>query len=390
MKFLNFPISSERVAIFSLSGYDSINSPLINSVNYLSSIGYAVDIITRNQDHFDEPKFQDRTIRYVVIQIPKARVIRRFARFFLLKHAWHEMRLNQYDFTIGFDPRAFEYAWFLARLKKIPAVYHSLEFYPEKTFRQKIRRSFENFFLRRADWIITQDALRADWLSRKLHFPRHKISVVYNTSFGDFLPEKSLFFRKKFNIPDEKKIVLAIGSLIKEHMILEMTESVGRWSDEFVLVIHGWFPDKRYEKKVRGCATAHPGRIFISTEFLPIDRKYEAFQSADIGLVAFAPDNENNLFVGAAAGKLFEFARCGVPVVVNDLPGMRKLVGGLCGEVCSEWLDDIAEKIKEVNDNYDAYRKGCETFYSRHKFSSMYDEFLHKLKAKTPIVVANG
>lgn len=378
MNHLNCRFSNKRIAIFTLSGYDAINSPLINSAHYLATLGYAVEIFARNQTQFRNPKLQYKSIRYIAVKIPNLPMIRRIGRFFLLKHVWNEMRLNHYDFTIGFDPHAFQHAWLLARLKKIPAVYHSLEFYPEKTLKQKIRRSFENTFLRKADWIITQDAQRADWLSRKLHFPRYKISVISNTSFGDYLPQKSSFFRNKFHIPDEKKIVLAIGSLIKEHMILEIAESVGGWANEFVLVIHGWFPYKEYEGIIRECAASHPGRIFISTEFLPIERKYEAFQSADIGLVAFTPDNENNMFVGAAAGKLFEFARCGVPVVVNDLPGMRALLGGLCGEICGRWLDSVADAIKQINDNYDAYKKGCKTFYSCHKFSSMYDDFLYK------------
>lgn len=379
---MNCRFRNKRVAFFSFSGHDAINSPLINSANYLAAQGYVVDIFATNQARFRDPKMRYKSIRYLAFEMPTSLVIRRIAQFSLLKQAWNEMRLNKYDFTVGFDPRAFQNAWFLARLKKIPAVYHSLEFYPENTFKEKVRRSFEKIFLKKADWIITQDAMRADWLSRKLHFPRQNISVIYNTSFGDYTPEKSSYFRKKFNIPDEKKIVLAIGSLIKEHMILEIMESIGAWANEFVLVIHGWFPNKKYEEITRECAKRHPGRIFISTEFLPIEQKYEAFQSADIGLVAFTPNNENTLFVGAAAGKLFEFVRCGVPIVVNGLPGMRAIVGGICGEICGARLDSIADSIKQINDNYDFYRKGCEAFYSCHKFSSMYDDFLCKFSQK--------
>jgi hypothetical protein len=222
-------MNHKRVAIFTLSGYDVITSPLINTANYLAALGCAVDIFTRNQTQFRDPNFRYISIRYLAVTIPDSPVIRRIGRFFLLKHVWNELRLNQYDFTIGFDPRAFQHAWLLARLKKIPAVYHSLEFYPEKTLKQKIRRSVENIFLRKADWIITQDALRADWLSRMLHLPHHRMSVISNTSFGDHLPQKSSYFRNKFHIPDAKKIVLAIGSLIKEHMILEIAKSVEGW-----------------------------------------------------------------------------------------------------------------------------------------------------------------
>jgi glycosyltransferase involved in cell wall biosynthesis len=218
--------------------------------------------------------------------------------------------------------------------------------------------------------------MRADWLSQKFRFPRKKISVVYNTSFGDYLPQKSRHFRDKFKIPDEKKAVLAVGSLIQEHMILEIVQSVAQWPQEFALVIHGWFPDKVYEEKIRTVAERSPGCIFISTEFLPLDRKYEVFQSADIGLVAFTPDNDNNLFVGAAAGKLFEFLRCGVPAVVNELNGMRELIGGKCGEVCGSHLENIGYLLSKVDGQYAHYTDECRKFYANYGFAGCYKKFL--------------
>lgn len=161
-------------------------------------------------------------------------------------------------------------------------------------------------------------------------------------------------------------------------MILEIAESACQWPMDFVLVVHGWFDDRVYEERLRAVAERVPGRIFVSTEFLPIERKYDVFQSADIGVVAFGPDNDNHLFVGAAAGKLFEFARCGVPVVANDLPGMRKLISGRCGEVCGPWLESIESVLQTVNHNYDVYAKGCAEFYSQHEFSACYRSFLKK------------
>jgi glycosyltransferase involved in cell wall biosynthesis len=159
-------------------------------------------------------------------------------------------------------------------------------------------------------------------------------------------------------------------------MILEIAQSVEQWPQEFVLVIHGWFPDKVYEEKIRTVAEQSPDRIFISTEFLSLDRKYEVFQSADIGLVAFTPDSENTMLVGTAAGKLFEFVRCGVPIVVNELNGMNDLIGGKCGEVCGPRLENIEQRLNRVCGQYAHYVAESRQFYAECGFAGCYQKFL--------------
>jgi glycosyltransferase involved in cell wall biosynthesis len=368
---------TKRVALFTASGLDVINTPMINSAEYLASLGYAVDIFARSPyDGWKAPEFQNESVRYHITEILPGTFRSRFGKINLLINVLRIMRQNTYDFVIGFDPRAFQLAYVIAKIFRIPAVYHSLEFYKEITIKQQVYGAFQNFFVRHSDWMITQDAMRADWLSNKYRFPREKISVVYNSSLGDCMPNKSKYLRNKFDIPDEKIVVLAVGSLIKPHMISEITESVSRWNSEFVLVIHGWFSQPEYETRILGLAEQHPGRIFISTDFLPLNRKYEVFQSADIGLVTFTPDNDNNQFVGAAAGKLFEFTRCGVPVVVNELAGMREFVGRRCGEICGPWLDSIETALETVQNNYATYSNNCTQFYEKYSFSTTYHDFL--------------
>lgn len=147
--------------------------------------------------------------------MPLGRTTKR-CRLLLLKDAWREMRRHTYDFVIGFDPTAFQHAWVMSTVFRIPAVFHSLELYQESSITWwqnpllKVLRIAKNKFVR-PDWMITQDAMRADWLSRRLRFPHEKISVVYNTAFGDYLSQKSCYFREKFGISGEKRWCWRLG-----------------------------------------------------------------------------------------------------------------------------------------------------------------------------------
>jgi len=199
---------NQRVALFTYFGQDAASPPMINSAEYLAAEGYIVDIFARNPAKgFIVPTFRNKAIRYYTTGIPLNRIGWRIARIHLVVNAWQKMREHRYDFVIGFDPWAFEHAWLLAKVFRIPAFHHSLEFFwPENSLRKKIDLAGKMFFLQRADWMITQDAMRADWLSNKCRFPREKISVVYNSSFGDLLPpRKSRYFRDKFGIANDKQ-----------------------------------------------------------------------------------------------------------------------------------------------------------------------------------------
>lgn len=369
---------NKRVAIFTNFGQDMISSPMINSAEYLAAAGYVVDIFARNPiKGFAVPVFRHKMIQYYVTEIPLSRIGWRIARVRLLINTWRKMRQHRYDFVIGFDPWAFQHAWLLAKIFKIPAFHHSLEFFwPENSLRKKINSACKMFFLHRADWMITQDAMRADWLSDKCRFPRKKISVVYNSSLGDCLPpRKSRYFRDKFGIADDKTIVLAVGTLDEHTLARQVAESVYRWGPEFILVFHGWGDIGI----IRAVADRYPGRIFVSTELLPIERKYEVFQAADIGLVMFTNDNDNCRLVGRSTGKLFEFTRCGVPVIANETTGMRELIDGRCGEICGPRLEGIENALQIVRKNYDAYVRGCNDFYAAHSFAECYRRFLERV-----------
>ena len=91
---------------------------------------------------------------------------------------------------------------------------------------------------------------------------------------------------------------------------------------------------------------------------------------------------ENLLYVGTAAGKIFEFMKCGVPLVSNELPGMRALIeGNSCGVVV-RGPEEIRDALKIVDDNYSAYRKNCFKAFPKYDFGKKYDEVLHKIRMR--------
>ncbi len=381
-----------RVGIFTALEYNLVSSPLINSIIYLSQHGYYVDIFAAPSKKFPAPEFDSSKVQYIPVKLPKFRLpwITQILKILIIRR---KQRGKKYDFFIGFDPGGLKSAAILGLIRKTPYLYHSLEIYTEEAASkpyQRLQKSFERLLNRFAVFTITQDEVRADILTRENKLDRDKVLSVYNAPMGGVLLEKSSWLRERLKIPDKQCIILGVGSLIEEHMVEEIAKSVSVWPKGVVLVLHGWFPNKVFESKLRYIAKSQPGRIFISTELLPHDRKYLVFQSADIGLAFYKPINDNFRYVGAAAGKIFDFFRCGVPVIANDLPGFDKLIKKAgCGELVKD-CSDLGSALQHILKSRDDYSKAAVNSFLKHEFSRNYKPVLNRLemlfkKNKEPI-----
>jgi glycosyltransferase involved in cell wall biosynthesis len=82
--------------------------------------------------------------------------------------------------------------------------------------------------------------------------------------------------------------------------------------------------DRGYHEKVK---EAGNGNVLLSLKPVPYDELDKVFASADIGLAIYNKSyGENFSTIGSASGKLFQYIKHGVPVIVSNLPGLADLV----------------------------------------------------------------
>ena len=372
-----------RIGIFSESGYDIISSPFVNTVAYLNSLGHELDIYLRSSNEFPRPDFKQSRIHCIIInyKFENSPFLRKLSRYYKLFQICLKYRRKKYDFVIGFDQRGLMSAAIFGIINKVPYIYHSLEIVSindKKSLLFRIYKYIEIIINKFALLTITQDDIRAELLCKKNKLSRDKIHVVYNSSIGEIVKEKHTWLKDKLNIPKDKTIVLCVGSLIEEHMVKDLVMSALNWPTPFVLVLHGWFSNSGLESEIRDISVSNPKRIYISDQLLPIDQKYKVFQSTDIGLAFYKPINNNFLYVGYAAGKIFEFMKCGVPIIVNDLPGMKELVeDNHCGVVSSS--NEIGNSLETVFNNYNYYSSNCFKTFPQYDFAKKYNKVLDKI-----------
>lgn len=371
-------MAEHAAALITYFEWVSISTSVLNTARFLATRGYDVDLFLIPSERFPPPVFESSRIR--LLPLPVARFPGN-----CLRMAWRYRRApRRYRFIIGFDPQGALLAGIVARLWGVRHLFHSLELMRSTSWKQRLRERIEGFFIRRAEFALIQDDRRATALAQQYGLRRDKVLISVNGPMGDPLPARSSFLRDKYRIGSDRRIVLAVGSLMRETLMDRLVEASEAWPDGFVLVLHGWVPDSTLEVWLRQQSARRPGGLYLSTELLPEACKYEVFQSADIGLVLFDPRDTNLRLAAGSAGKLLDFMRVGVPVIGNDIEGMRELVeGNNIGRVVAG-PEQIHTVLQEVWERREEFRASCFSAYQRYRFEPSYAAVLDRVEAGCP------
>jgi len=214
-----------------------------------------------------------------------------------------------------------------ARKYKVPYILQAHGSLPITGSWKKLKRLYDILFghglLRNASKVIALSEVEAEQYKR-MGVPEEKIAIIPNgidlSEYAD-LPPKG-FFKKKFNIPEDKKIILYLGRIHKTKGIDFLVKAYAylikkvKYKDA-VLVIAG--PDDGYLNEVK--SLVHDLGVSDSvlyTDFLPEGDKIRAYVDSDV-VVNVEPLNVYGLVP-------LEAAACSTPVIVSKTNAISKMV----------------------------------------------------------------
>jgi len=228
--------------------------------------------------------------------------------------------------------------------------------------RQRLYRKIEKRFIGYCDRVIVVGDAIAEFY-KKLYPKLSKPAVLLNTPYYNCLEQKRDIFREKFNISIDKTIFLYQGSLAKGRnieMILEIFSK--REKDDAVVVFMGY---GEFEGLVKSEADESHNIYFHEAVSPAVLQNYTA--SADFGISMI--EDSCLSYHYCLPNKMFEYLMAEVPVIVSNLPEMKKLVedngvGIVAKENSKDGLEraiekallfdkkQIVKKIKKIKKEY--------------------------------------
>lgn len=184
------------------------------------------------------------------------------------------------------------------------------------------------------------------------------------------LPNKATFFpndeelnqlAEKYgsirNAINGRKVILYQGILTDERNLDVLVKSLASLnSDEYVTVILG-----KETKYVSSYKRIDPNLIYIP--YIPAPDYLYVTSLAYIGILEYAPTSLNLIF--CAPNKIFEYGYFGVPMLGNDIPGLKYTIeANKMGRLFDpKQPESIISSLHNIINNYDTYSRNAKEYF---------------------------
>ena len=356
--------------------------PAISVVNVLIDLGYSVSIISGNPE--DKEYFRETDVEIVVPKeklyaFPK-NILRWLTRFIytkkFLKNSIDIISKNEENYLlwlISEKPLKYlgkhlnNYKYVLQFLELGQYFYYS-SYLP---FQFKIDK-----YLALASAITQCEDNRASifqaWWGLK-----EKPYVLPNKMYPQNILERNTYIhddiaRSIIEKLKGKKIILYQGILNKDRPIENYIHAIDKMGENYAFVVMSNYPN--IYSNINSCN-------YFYIPFVKPPYHLEITSHAYIGILTYVPyKNEYSPlnYIYCAPNKIWEYSQLSVPMIGNDIPGLKNPFEiNKCG-VCSKSLeiDDIIASIQIIEDNYTEYSQNAKSLYDSLDIKSIINEIL--------------
>ncbi len=171
-----------------------------------------------------------------------------------------------------------------------------------------------------------------------------------------------------------RKIILYQGILNKDRPIEQYIRAVDRLGSEYAFVVMSNYPN--IYDKIESCN-------YYYIPFVKPPFHLEVTSHAYIGVLAYVPyKNEYSPlnYIYCAPNKIWEYAKLSVPMIGNDIPGLKyPFEMNNCG-VCSKTLqvNDIIDAIRLIEKSYKTYSENAKRLYDSVDICQLLENIVEK------------
>jgi glycosyltransferase involved in cell wall biosynthesis len=206
-------------------------------------------------------------------------------------------------------------------------IYDAHELYPEIATLQSSQKRrlsrIESKYIRKADTVITVNEFIAEEMARRYRCA--KPAVIYNTTTrpsGLSLEARPDLLREDLKISLKQRIVLYHGWMAPHRGLQHLVLAARSLRKDVTIVLMGY---GEFRKELEALSNKYSiGDQVLFRDAVPQEMLLLYAASADAGIIPYQPIDLNNYY--CSPNKLFDFIMAGVPLIVNDLPFLRKVV----------------------------------------------------------------
>lgn len=378
--------NGKKIVIITTINYLPASPSLMNAIHLFMSADFCVDLICPKQGAWILPEYPNQKINYHYVPKIKRFNIPGLDSLIHFLFTLYICLFNRPLVIIAVTQVGLLIAGPVAILFKLPLIYFSLEVRFVTGLRSRLRKILEIFYFRFVKFTIIQDKVRAQSLLdslevKEMDVKKHDLILVPNSG-GIYAPPaiKSNYLRLRWNIPDDKKVILYIGAFTDVSMVNELARSAKNWDPTWTLIIHGWEDKKDYLDELKlACDGKH---IILSQDIVEQELLDKLVASADIGIALYKPLDRNIYDMAQSSGKIWQYLRCNLPVITMDFPSLQEMMADGRFGVCVHQPDEVEDAMKMIMNDYSRYQAHAKAFYKLYgDFSVLFKPVLERISA---------
>ncbi len=313
-------LQKNKSVTISFLGNANYDTRVTNLTNSLKADGMDVKVISFD---WTTPNFQtvigDTSIFKL---IKKKNSLSYYLKFLTI--LFKELQKTDSSIYIAEDIFTLPIVTFIAKLRGAKLYYNSREFYAflaglrNKPKIQAIIRMLENFFIKKVDKVFVTGDGDAEFLEK--YYGINNTVVIRNLP----LKQKAsvpVDFRKMLNISDSNTILLYQGVILEGRGFEPLLKAMKNIENCNLIVLGSGVFQKKYE--IISDELGINNRIHFLGN-IEQSKLINYTAGADIGVALI--ENISKSYYYALPNKLFEYIMAGLPVLISDLPQMKKIV----------------------------------------------------------------
>lgn len=180
----------------------------------------------------------------------------------------------------------------------------------------------------------------------------------------------SLKYEKLINQLLGKKVILYQGMISKNRHLETYVKSIEKLGPDYALLLIGRGDVNYANELTEGKQSVYYFGFIPAPDYLLFTRM------AHIGILSYDPTSLNNIF--CAPNKIWEYSKFGLPMIGNDIPGLKYTIysygAGICADLDS--VDAVVRAVQRIEDNYQEFHARSLSFFDSCDNVKIIDEAL--------------
>lgn len=341
--------------------------PTVNAVHLLSE-HFDVVLICRNQD----PSYWEYPSNVTVHRLGQYTSVREREQASSRAKLWEYINFVSQashflkDVSLIYAYDAFGYtAACLCRLlpcQSVPIIYHNHDIndnlFPVYSLSRWVQFAERNW-ANKATVVVFPAQDRSSFFQRVANLKEQPI-IVPNFPRKSFVQAPKDWvntLEKRFAVPQ----ILLQGAISTNNSMLELIESLIHLNNSVKIKLIGTIRENEHYLMVNFAEKKNVTNRVEYLRYVPYTELLSHTWTASIGVCLYKKININNQTMATASNKIYEYAACGLPVIVSDFPNYREYLSS------ETWVrfanpddpDSIASAVQDILSDLENYKAMC-------------------------------